>query len=97
MKATELTEKINSIAERAIKPGTRVRVKSGGSGVDSGKEGVVVDWSEVKTKQTGGGMVPDLPGEYKPLDRDRKKKEVPVRTDDGDIFTMFKNRLEVIG
>lgn len=93
MKATELIEKIEDVSEKVLKPGTRVKVMRGGSGLDSDKEGVVIEWSKVPTKQTGGGIVADLPGEYKPISDLRGKGWVPVKTDDGEIFTMPKNHL----
>lgn len=67
--------------------GERVRV-SEGSGIDSGKTGVIVSPGEVKTR---GDLVPtNIEGAYKPVDW---KREVAVRLDNGELITMFKNRL----
>ena len=71
-----------------MKPGTKIRIAEG-SGIDSGKTGVVVHRGCIKFKQTAGGLIPDLPGHYKPLGSD----ELPVRLDSGEIITMFKERL----
>lgn len=73
-------------------PGTRVQV-SGGSGIDSDKVGTVIDRSSVKTRSTGGGIIPDIQGHYKPADWSR---EVAVKLDDGGVITMFKNRLTAL-
>ncbi len=61
------------------------------SGLDSGKTGVIVSPSEVKTR--GDGVPTNIPGAYKPVDW---KREVAVRLDNGELITMFKNRLNVI-
>jgi len=74
-----------------LNPGTKVKV-SAGSGVDSGKTGTVVGWNEVKTD--GRGVPTNVPGEYRPLDAKRRKNEVPVRLDSGNLIIMFKNRLQ---
>jgi len=65
---------------------TRVRVTQG-SGLDSGKCGVIVPLSQVKTNHRG---IPKLPGHYQPIGRN----EVAVLLDNGELITMFKNRLE---
>jgi len=59
------------------------------SGIDSGKRGTIIDPKEIPTKQTGGGIIPDLPGYYKPADW---KKEYAIRFDDGRLGTMYKTR-----
>lgn len=70
-----------------FKVGDRVSVTHG-SGVDSGKAGTVVNPREVKTD---GRLVPtNIRGAYKPVDW---KREVAVRLDNGELITMFKNRL----
>jgi hypothetical protein len=70
-----------------LKVGSRVKVVSG-SGLDSGKEGVIVDRSNVKTD--GRGVPMNLSGNYKPIDW---SKEVLIKQDDGKMFSMFKNRV----
>ena len=83
-----------------IKPGMRVRVCDG-SGLDSRKTGVVMTQAEfrreVGARQTGGGMIPNIVGHYKPMDWSR---EVPICLDEGEYvpefgryITMFKDRL----
>lgn len=74
---------------RGFRPGMRVQVSGGG--VDNGKVGTVVDWSEVRTN--GRGIPTNIPGAYSPPDR---KKEVPVRLDSGVLITMFTNRLSPV-
>lgn len=69
-----------------MRPGVRVKVHPN-SGVHSGKYGVIVPLSEVPTDGRG---VPTLPGHYRPLDR---KWERAVRLDDGELITMYLNRL----
>jgi hypothetical protein len=67
--------------------GTRVRV-SEGSGIDSNKTGVVVHPREVKTD---GRLIPtNVEGAYKPVDWSR---ETAVKLDNGNLITMFNNRL----
>lgn len=70
-----------------FKPGDKVRV-SPGSGTLSGKTGAVVQPREVKTD--GRGIPTNIKGAYSPVDW---KKEVAVRLDNGELITMFKNRL----
>jgi hypothetical protein len=74
-----------------LKPGDHVRVAEG-SGLDSGRIGVVVDQREFQTEVgTNERMVPNIPGHYKPVDWAR---EVAIRyDDDGSLQTVFKNRL----
>jgi len=81
---------VKTQAAASFSVGTRVRV-SGGSGVDSGKEGIVVSRQEVKTD--GRGVPTNVPGCYKPVDWSR---EVAIRMDDESLMTMFKNRLTEI-
>jgi len=78
---------VGSSRTAALKEGDRVKI-SGGSGVLSGKEGVVVDKKTVKTD--GRGIPTNVEGAYKPVDWN---KEVAIRLDDGEIVTMFKNRV----
>lgn len=63
-----------------------------GSGCDSGVQGRMIDKSEVPTKQTGGGIIPDIEGHYKPMSEDDRA----IRTDDGKIVVMHKDRLKVV-
>lgn len=74
-----------------INIGDRVEI-SEGSGIDSGKEAVVVNQSEIKTDGRG---VPTntVDNPYKPVDW---KKEVAIKFDDGSLRTMFKNRLRKV-
>ena len=74
------------MASTKFRPGACVRVADL-SGVDSGKYGIVVDRREVRTGPRG---IPLIPGAYKPVDW---QKEVAVRLSDGELITMFKNRL----
>jgi hypothetical protein len=67
--------------------GTRVKV-SDGSGIDSGKEGIIVERSRVRTD--GRGVPTNIIGAYKPVDWSR---DVAVQLDNGSIITMPKNRL----
>jgi len=69
--------------------GEKVKI-CGGSGVNSGKVGIVIPRSQVPTKQTSGGIIPDLPGYYKPVDW---AQEIPLRLEDGKIITMYEERL----
>ena len=61
-----------------------------GSGLDSGKAGVLVSLSTIPTDHRG---IPKLSGHYRPLDR---KKELAVLLDNGRLITMFKNRATYI-
>lgn len=70
----------------ALRPGMRVIVV-GGSGLDSGREGVILSPAE------GSALVNKLYkeiGYYKPFDPSR---EVAIRDDTGAVFGMFKNRV----
>lgn len=72
-----------------LHPGARVKV-SEGSGLASNKQGVVVDRREVRVD--GSGVpINTLYNPYKPVDWD---EEVAVRLDDGELITMYKDRLE---
>ena len=88
---------------RALVPGARVRVVEC-SGVDSRKEGVIVlnsHASEINQQPPGKpswgenpyGTVYGERGRYKPFD---PKREAIIRGDDGKLFTMFKDRLQII-
>ena len=70
-----------------LSTGARVRV-SDLSGLDSGKTGKVVHPSEVGTNPRG---VLNIPGEYKPFDRDRSHV---VKLDKGGYISMPKGRLQ---
>lgn len=70
-----------------LKPGSRVKVNQG-SGLDSDKEGIVIPPNMVKTDSRGIPI--NVNGAYKPVDW---KREVAIKLDDGEIITMFKNRL----
>ncbi|MFA5300661.1 MAG: DUF3008 family protein, partial [Lutibacter sp.] len=61
------------------------------SGVDSNKTGTIVSPKEVKTN--GQGVPTNIQGAYKPVDWN---KEAAVRLDDGELITMFKNRLSPV-
>jgi hypothetical protein len=67
--------------------GDAVRIGSG-SGVLTGREGVIVSPTEVRTD--GRGIPTNIRGAYRPVDW---SKEVAIRLDDGELVTMFKNRL----
>jgi len=84
------SKKKKNILRESFTQGMRVKV-SDGSGVDSNKTGVVVSPREVKTN--GRGVPTNIQGAYKPVDWGR---EVAVKLDDGEIITMFKNRLSRI-
>ena len=58
-----------------------------GSGIDSGKIGVIV---KTKFKQTNGGMIPDEPGAYKP----QPTGWISVKFADGHVASFPRNRLE---
>ena len=75
----------------ALKTGDRVQVIEC-SGVDSGKTGVIVSRMVVPLKSTPCGMVPDLPGHYRPMNNN----EVAVRLGDGTLITMFRSRLRLM-
>lgn len=62
-----------------------------GSGIDSGKDGIIVDKSEVRTK--GNGIPTNVQGAYKPIDWNR---EVAIRLKNGKLITMFKNRVQML-
>ena len=69
-------------------PGTQVTIVHG-SGIDSGKTGVVVDQREIKTDGRGVPVnVSNNP--YKPVDWN---EEVAVRFENGELITMYKDRL----
>lgn len=73
---------------RSYKPGTRVRI-SEGSGHWSNKKGVIVERRSVPMRRDGSG-IPDLTGHYSAVDWSR---EVAVKLDNGELITMFKNRV----
>ena len=70
----------------ALNIGNRVKI-AGGSGIDSDKQGVIIDPKQVPIKGNG---VPNIPGHYKPVDW---SKQFAIKYDDGSINTMFKNRV----
>jgi len=72
----------------SFKPGDEVEIAIN-SGVDSGKRGTVVSQQEVKVD--GRGVPSNVEGAYKEVDW---KKEVAIRLDDGELITMFKNRVK---
>jgi hypothetical protein len=72
----------------SFKPGDKVEIAIN-SGVDSGKRGKVVSQQEVKVN--GRGIPSNVEGAYKEVDW---KKEVAIRLDDGELITMFKNRVK---
>ena len=82
------------LSVRRPKLGMRVRVVVG-SGVDSGKAGVIVGWSQVKTD--GRGKPTNIQGEYWTASMSRERGMVPVRLDNGELILMFKNRLTQVG
>jgi len=69
---------VEQVKVEQVKVGDRVTIKRN-SGPDSDKSGTVVAKKDLKT-QNG----------YRPIDW---TKEVAVQLDEGDIITMFKNRL----
>lgn len=74
---------------RSYKPETRV-VVSEGSGLDSGRRGVIIrpPWSPSSPEWQR-----NEPGRYKPFDSTR---EVAIREDvTGQVFTMFKANLNM--
>ena len=84
----QMTDEEMTDEAASLKVGSRVKVVSG-SGLDSGKEGVIVDRSGVKTD--GRGVPTNLgAGPYKPIDW---SKEVLIKQDDGKMLSMFKNRV----
>lgn len=83
---------VDLLLEARFSVGSKLEI-SPGSGIDSGKMVTVVSISAIKMKQTGGGLIPDLPGFYKPVDWDN---EVPIRFEDGRLGVMFKNRLNPV-
>lgn len=92
MTGKKLVIESESIVEERFNKGDRVKI-SDGSGVISGKTGVIVDKSAVKTD--GRGIPTNVQGAYKPVDW---SKEVAIKLDNGDIETMFKNRVtKVVG
>lgn len=88
---------------KALVPGARVRVVEC-SGVDSRKEGVIVPNSHASEinrqppgkpswKENPYGSMYGEPGRYKDFD---PKSEAIIRSDSGALFTMYKDRLEII-
>jgi len=77
-------------SSRRLRAGDRVQV-TGGSGLDSGKTGTVVDRGRVKTD--GGAVPTNIPGAYKPVDWSR---EAAVELDDGTLITMPRARLREV-
>ena len=71
-----------------LRIGTKVRVCQC-SGVDSGRTGRVVSPRKVKTD---GHCVPKIIGHYKPVNW---RKESAVLDNNGNLFTMFDNRLRI--
>ena len=71
---------------KMLRVGQRVRVADC-SGIDSNKEGVIISPSRIRINGRG---VPELPGHFKPADW---KRERAVQLDDGNIITMFVDRL----
>ncbi len=91
----EMMEKINStfksnIEEQKFSVGQKVKI-SDLSGVDSNKTGTIIQPSEIKVDVHG--IPTNVSGAYKPVDW---KKEVAIKLDDGNIITMFKNRIKPI-
>jgi len=92
-------EYIESTMEMEIEPESEEMTESkvqimNGSGVDSGKKGTLMTKQEFnKQVKTDGRGVPKLTGHYKPVDWN---KEVAIKLDNGEIITMFKNRVKNI-
>lgn len=83
----QFKEYVDNVVGR-FKTGDKVVITEG-SGVDSGKSGIVVDRSEVKTS---GNLVPtNVKGAYKPVDWSR---EIAIKLENGDLITMTRNRVE---
>jgi hypothetical protein len=83
--------RIQNIKENKMKfrPGDKVQICEG-SGILSGWVATVVDWKEIMTNGRG---VPLILGHYHPVDR---KRQIPVRYEDGFVDTIFKDRLRKI-
>ena len=75
------------VAAKQMSVGDRVQIAIN-SGTLSGKKGVVIDKNLVKTD--GRGVPTNIPGAYKPVDWNA---EVAIQLDDGQLVTMFKNRV----
>lgn len=83
----ENNNSINESYQKKFRTGDRVQI-SFGSGLDSNKIGTVVNRNTVRTDNN---MVPkNISGAYKPVNWNF---EVAVQLDDGELITMFKNRL----
>jgi len=83
----EMFQNVNKIKiNEDLAVGTKVKV-SDGSGLDSNKTGTIIDPSQIKTDMSG---VPEIQGHYKPVDW---SKESAVQYDDGEVNTMFNDRL----
>mgnify|MGYP001606217118 CR=1 FL=1 len=77
---------------RGFRVGTIVRV-SEGSGLASNRLARVVDWREVKTD--GRGIPTNIDGAYRPIDRNTRKTETPIRyLDSEELDLMYNNRLD---
>jgi hypothetical protein len=72
----------NYLSEEKLQPGTKVKI-SHGSGVMSDKTGVIVPHDSNRK----------YAGHYKPVDTN---KEYAIKLDDGEIITMFKNRVSKV-
>lgn len=73
-----------------LEPGAKA-VISEGSGIDSGKQVEVVNRNLIKTD--GRGIPTNVSGAYQPVDW---KKEVAIRLPNGELGTMFKDRLSPV-
>ena len=78
---------VNVEESASKKEGDTVQVADG-SGVDSGKIGIIVP---TKFKQTNGGLIPDEPGAYKP----QLKGWLSVKFEDGHVASFPANRLQI--
>jgi hypothetical protein len=83
----EAVMKAVNVEEASKKEGDTVQVADG-SGVDSGKIGVIVP---TEFKQTAGGLIPNEPGAYKPL----PKGWLSVKFEDGHVASFPASRLQL--
>jgi hypothetical protein len=72
-----------------VRIGTKLQVVEG-SGLDSGKIGVVISPRDLLYTQRG---VPEIDGYYKPVDWE---EEVPLQLEDNSIIIMTKHRLREV-
>ncbi len=81
----------NEINEVRLRIGDKVKI-SANSGVDGGKTAKVVDKSKIKTDSKGIPVNTNT-NHYSPVDW---KKEVAIEYENGELSTMYKDRLTKI-